>query len=196
MLVELTAKGATFVVASETSEQVAALEDQLRTSPSIVQDAFTLLEPGQDQTVVEQQAFAAGFSDGSPSTEEGCPPAAYTGSWDAASEQPSGYGVMTWDNGIVYSGFWRQGQYHGQGSKLYSKGGGYTGQWHLGQRQGLGVSFYNGKFGYDRWEGPFEADMPHGKGRMYTQEMTKRPPMQAEDIPVFEFKHGKPQDTD
>ena len=74
---------------------------------------------------------------------------------------------MAWDNGITYSGQWRGGKYHGQGSKLYSKGGGYVGEWREGRRQGWGVSLYGGKWGYDRWEGPFEEDKPHGKGTMY-----------------------------
>ena len=31
-----------------------------------------------------------------------------------------------------------------------------------------GTSLYDGKWGYDRWEGPFVDDKPHGKGTMYS----------------------------
>ena len=57
---------------------------------------------------------------------------------------------MEWENGITYSGDWKDGKYHGHGSKLYSLGGGYVGEWVDGRRQGKGVSLYQGKFGFDR----------------------------------------------
>ena len=61
----------------------------------------------------------------------------------------------------------RAGRYHGVGAKLYSKGGGYEGEWRHGLRHGWGTSFYDGKWGNDRWAGPFEDDLPHGHGTMY-----------------------------
>jgi hypothetical protein len=88
--------------------------------------------------------------------------------------------------GITYEGEWRDGKYHGHGTKLYSKGGGYSGQWHNGQRSGRGISMYDGKFGYDRWEGWFENDVPHGAGVMYVavgHDIVRAP---------FEFAHGTP----
>ena len=36
-----------------------------------------------------------------------------------------------------------------------------------GKRQGWGTTYYDGKWGYDRWEGPFVDDVPHGKGTMF-----------------------------
>jgi len=94
---------------------------------------------------------------------------------------------MTWDNGITYKGEWRAGKYHGIGSKLYSRGtvnpnpphcstlltptptigGGYRGAWVDGKRQGKGCHLFAGKFGYDRWEGPFEEDQMDGMGSMF-----------------------------
>merc|ERR1719453_1343076 len=75
---------------------------------------------------------------------------------------------MEWSNGIIYIGQWKAGKYHGYGAKLYSKGGGYVGDWVDGKRHGWGTSLYDGKWGYDRWEGPFVDDKPHGKGTMYS----------------------------
>lgn len=74
---------------------------------------------------------------------------------------------MEWSNGITYVGQWRGGKFHGFGAKLYSKGGGYVGDWVEGKRHGWGTSLYDGKWGYDRWEGPFVDDRPHGQGTMY-----------------------------
>ena len=40
------------------------------------------------------------------------------GEWDVELDQPHGYGVMTWDNGITYKGEWAAGAYHGSGHKM------------------------------------------------------------------------------
>ena len=50
---------------------------------------------------------------------------------------------------------------------MYSRGGGYIGDWVDGKRHGWGTSLYSGKWGYDRWVGPFVDDLPHGEGTMY-----------------------------
>jgi len=107
----------------------------------------------------------------------------YTGDWDFDKNVPHGTGVMAWDNGITYQGRWAEGVYHGYGSKLYSRGGGYEGDWVEGRRQGRGAHIFAGKFGYDRWEGPFVDDQPHGMGTM------KYPDGSQAD---FEFMNGKP----
>ena len=39
--------------------------------------------------------------------------------------------------------------------------------WVEGKRHGWGTSLYDGKFGYDRWEGPFIDDKAHGVGTMF-----------------------------
>ena len=140
-------------------------------------------------------------------------------------------------------GDWKDGLYHGQGSKLYSKGGGYIGQWYDGRRSGEkqkntdhfvlnspslkiedlprqardkhtrerdprskskrpfgvpgeGVSVYGGKFGYDRWVGTFENDLPHGVGLMYMAAATdgdgEGGGCDSEDSRPFEFIRGEP----
>lgn len=90
---------------------------------------------------------------------------------------------MKWENGITYSGDWKNGVFHGVGSKMYSRGGGYTGNWVNGRREGDGVHLFAGKFGYDRWEGIFHADQPTGVGVMKYVEGKEGP---------FEFENGKP----
>ena len=54
-------------------------------------------------------------------------------------------------------------------------------------REGFGVSLYEGKFGYDRWEGPFVADVPHGAGKMFPVD----DPVGAGVL--FEFAKGRPK---
>ena len=106
---------------------------------------------------------------------------------------------MSWENGITYSGAWHIGQYHGHGAKTYSKGGGYVGNWRHGKREGFGVSIYGGKWGYDRWEGQFVDDKPHGEGLMYPAQEEGPEGSEAEEgvetetaVP-FAFEHGEPR---
>ena len=74
--------------------------------------------------------------------------------------------------------------------QMYSKGGGYVGSWREGSRDGWGVSIYAGKWGYDRWEGPFAQDLPHGVGRMFNAEDP------GGEGAVFEFLMGRPATGD
>ena len=48
-------------------------------------------------------------------------------------------------------------------------GGGFRGAWGDGLRHGDGANLYGGKWGYDRWEGPFVDDKPHGIGQAYVR---------------------------
>ena len=124
------------------------------------------------------------LDDGSPSTKG--VGGVYTGNvvCEGITLLPHLYGAMAWDNGITYKGFWFSGKYHGQGTKMYSRGGGFVGNWKHGLRHGKGVSLYNGKWGYDRWEGSFENDLPHGPGLMYMND--------AKDPVPFVFLKGEP----
>ena len=100
---------------------------------------------------------------------------------------------MAWANGITYEGRWRDGKYDGDGTKSYSRGGGYAGQWKAGARHGWGTSLYDGKWGYERWVGPFENDEAHGVGTMYLRELdaVEANAEQRSAVP-FEFDRGKP----
>lgn len=135
-------------------------------------------------STVQFQGRLTDLDDGSESTlgVEG----QYSGFWDKKKSRPHGAGTMAWDNGITYKGEWRDGKYHGVGSKLYSRGGGYRGEWVEGKRQGQGTHFFAGKFGYDRWEGPFVKDQMDGVGTMFYADGTSG---------EFEFKVGMPMTT-
>ena len=125
-------------------------------------------------------ARLSGLDDGSESTigQDGH----YSGGWSATAATPHGQGTMIWDNGISYEGNWVEGKFHGIGSKLYSRGGGYEGSWVEGRRSGQGAHIFAGKFGYERWEGNFEADQPHGVGKMQYSDGSQG---------CFEFVMGK-----
>lgn len=124
------------------------------------------------------------LSDGSPSTAgiPGC----YSGEVCLSSTQstpiPHGQGSMIWENGITYEGMWRQGLYHGMGCMMHRNGGGYRGVYRDGLKHGNGASLYGGKWGYDRWEGPFVDDRAHGPGVMYMVDS-------SHNI-SFTFEHG------
>ena len=62
------------------------------------------------------------------------------------------------------------------------------GPWKHGRRSGQGTSLYGGKWGYDRWVGPFVDDLPHGSGTMYLEGGSE-----GEGLP-FDFEQGEPVD--
>ena len=47
-----------------------------------------------------------------------------------------------------------------------------------GKRSGDGISIYDGKFGNDRWIGPFTNDVAHGKGTMILADKTSKVEME------------------
>ena len=69
------------------------------------------------------------------------------------------------------------------------KVGGYDGQWVGGKRDGWGTSHYDGKWGYDRWEGPFRDDVPHGVGTMYKLGQAVTHPARTE-FAAFDVDHN------
>ena len=165
---------------------------------------FLMGKPQLESAEVGQAKYdgtVADLDDGSPSTVGVA--GHYSGGWDEAAGRAHGFGVMTWENGIVYKGMWKGGKYHGHGRKLYSRGGGYEGGWVDGKRAGEGVSFFDehahlGKHGLLRWEGPFVNDKPHGSGQAYVAA-----PMEDDEHerwagdtavkgPIVEFVEGGP----
>ena len=64
--------------------------------------------------------------------------------------------------------------------------------WREGKRQGWGTSFYDGKFGYDKWVGPFEDDKPHGNGIMHVRDTKESPNggLNEEKAVPFAFERG------
>ncbi len=168
------ARGASVVVAADGGTGHAEAEAAVRAVVAAVPaagDAFTWLS---DWHRLQEGAHhfdgpVQNLDDGSPSTVgvDGH----YCGAWDPVEERPHGdAGKMSWTNGVTYDGQWRNGVFHGVGAKMYSRGGGYSGEWQDGVRHGWGTSFYHGKWGYDRWVGPFVNDQPHGEGTMYLED--------------------------
>ncbi|KAL6073139.1 Phosphatidylinositol-4-phosphate 5-kinase [Balamuthia mandrillaris] len=101
-----------------------------------------------------------------------------------------GHGTMTWKNGSVYKGFWRNNQrhgdgimtfhshdrfgrlcydgqwkhdmMHGEGVMLWRDGSKYVGDWRRGQRCGLGVQLFSN--GQQQYEGQWKGDKEDGQG--------------------------------
>jgi len=127
----------------------------------------------------EKTTMSYDFSDGSSSTRG----IRSITSGDDTAGGGGGFAVCKFDNGIIYSGFYVDSQFHGLGSKVYSKGGGYLGTWENFKRQGEGISVYDGKWGYQEWRGPFVNDVPHGVGIMIDVDGSAG---------EFEFVQGEP----
>ena len=79
----------------------------------------------------------------------------------------SGSGTFVFHNGDKYSGAWRSGKRHGQGTYVYGEGPRmgiqYTGQWKLDHQHGEGVLQYpDGRM----YRGSFVNDEMNGQGKM------------------------------
>ena len=91
----------------------------------------------------------------------------YIGKYNNAGKK-DGQGKMTYANGDVYEGGWRNGLRHDQGKMTYDNGGVYAkdgdvyeGAWQDGLRHGRGTSRYaNGNV----YEGEYRDDKKHGRG--------------------------------
>jgi hypothetical protein len=102
-------------------------------------------------------------------TGEICPAAAKAA---AGAKLPHGQGTFAWDNGIIYTGTWRAGLFHGHGSftMKFLPWRGYVGNFRDGLRHGEGAALYGGKWGYNKWVGPFVNDLAHGHGVMHMED--------------------------
>ena len=80
---------------------------------------------------------------------------------------PDGKGTMTYEDGDVYTGAWRQGKQHGWGETKGANEKHYKGAWEDGQRQGEGQQTF-GKGG-SMYSGGWRAGDPHGTGVMLSQ---------------------------
>jgi hypothetical protein len=84
----------------------------------------------------------------------------YVGELDN-NERRCGSGKMTWDNGNVYEGKWKDDKRNGQGIKRYADGDVYEGQWKNGKKHGQGT-FRSAKG--DVYEGEWKNGNKHGQG--------------------------------
>ena len=81
----------------------------------------------------------------------------YRGHWDSTStligeEHISGYGTMTYSNGEVYEGYWRQGQRHGSGRLITAKGEVCEGMWRQDEFTGWGECVGNSTVKSGQWK--------------------------------------------
>ncbi len=83
----------------------------------------------------------------------------YTGAMIGGT--PDGYGKIVYDDGSSYDGYWKNGQYHGKGTRVWETGDSYTGDWVNYIRTGYGVYKWPGGGSYD---GYWLNDQFHGKG--------------------------------
>ncbi|MBI4826099.1 MAG: hypothetical protein HY807_06715 [Nitrospirae bacterium] len=75
----------------------------------------------------------------------------YVGQWK--NDKLHGQGTKTWANGAKYVGQWNNSQMHGQGTYTWANGETYIGQWKNGLREGIGTHTYlNGKKDVGQWE--------------------------------------------
>ncbi len=84
----------------------------------------------------------------------------YNGAWKDL--KPHGKGIVTYDNGNIYTGDMFEGYYTGKGIFTTADGQRYEGDFVKGDYFGKGVLTMVG--GY-RYEGDFVGNLPHGKGK-------------------------------
>ena len=88
--------------------------------------------------------------------------AEYSGDKNSAG-LPHGNGTMTYPDGNVYEGEWKNGQRTGKGIMKYPSGDVYEGGWKNGKRSGKGVMKYSSG---DVYDGSWKNDERSGKGIM------------------------------
>jgi len=76
------------------------------------------------------------------------------------------FGTLRYNNGAIYSGGWKDGTPHGQGTYTYADGDKYVGEHRDGKRDGLGVFIFNTNNGI-RYVGEWKADLLNGQGIIY-----------------------------
>ena len=73
------------------------------------------------------------------------------------------FGVLSFTDGTNYTGEWKDGKGHGQGTLTFSSGDQYMGKWKDGKRHGQGAyTFING----DNYVGEFKDNKMHGQGTL------------------------------
>lgn len=81
-----------------------------------------------------------------------------------------GWGRITYENGDEYTGNWKESLWDGEGVLTSQKTGVYRGLFSKGKKQGLGTMTHTN--GVDCYTGPFQNDLPHGKGKLTTKNYT------------------------
>jgi hypothetical protein len=86
----------------------------------------------------------------------------YTGHWKRGEKH--GEGTYFFPNRDRYEGKWKKGQQQGQGTYFFLNGDKYEGKWEGGKKHGQGIYFFSDG---DTFVGQWKDGNPHGKG-MYT----------------------------
>lgn len=76
---------------------------------------------------------------------------------------PDGFGELISGFGGGYIGYWKNGVYHGEGTKTWHTGDVYTGNWKLGTRHGKGRMTWSSSMYY---EGDWKNNNQHGSGKI------------------------------
>lgn len=79
---------------------------------------------------------------------------------DKKNNQPNGLGIMHWNNGDEYIGYFVNGVLNGKGKYTWSNGEEYDGDWVNGLRSGIGKHKIDGYL----YEGQFSNNVATGKG--------------------------------
>lgn len=91
----------------------------------------------------------------------------YRGEVDPATGVRHGWGILQYNSGNSYEGYWSNGAPHGEGTKRYRNGDVYSGTWVQGKRSGPGeYSHVQG----DVYVGEYLNDVCHGQGRVVTHQ--------------------------
>lgn len=89
--------------------------------------------------------------------------ASYKGSLNVYGER-DGQGVMTWENGDVYTGEFFNGNRHGHGTLVFHDGTEYVGEWECNLQHGIGTRRWNNG---DCYTGQYQNGKRTGEGRFY-----------------------------
>jgi len=88
----------------------------------------------------------------------------YQGEWKDAYKH--GQGKMIYRNGSIYQGEFDKGKAHGEGKMVWSIGDVYEGEWKHGERHGQGkMTYLNGSM----YQGEWKDGSKHGQGKMIYQ---------------------------
>lgn len=85
----------------------------------------------------------------------------YEGSWK--NNNKDGLGTMKYENGDTYIGYWYRNNKEGMGTMTYNNGEVYHGNWYIDHREGEGTMTYNNG---DVYDGNWVSDKRHGQGTL------------------------------
>ena len=83
----------------------------------------------------------------------------YAGGWH--EDEPDGYGVLTFNDTLVYEGTWKGGMMDGRGTRVYPDGSYYVGTLRKNERHGFGMLYWTTGAKYI---GQFRGDLFSGWG--------------------------------